>query len=88
MARTFVVGLLRQLGEVVFGADDARAEDRGWQVAVSPSGLGRTYRHPGFDQLAQCSDCQGSGLSEDRSCGRCKGTGRVRLTDVAPVRKE
>jgi hypothetical protein len=83
MVQAFVPGLLRRLGEAVFGPDDARAVDRGWQVTVGRRGLSRTYRHPGFDWLVRCPDCQGSGLRRDVACGRCSGTGRVRL--VGPV---
>jgi hypothetical protein len=75
---------LRQVGETMFHAQDEFARNRGWQVTASPLGLSRTYRHPGFDRLAQCPHCSGTGRGEQDSCERCTGTGRIVLPSAVP----
>jgi hypothetical protein len=75
MAGKFVVALRRAL----FRSDDELARQQGWQVQAGRFGLSRAYRHPGFDRLARCPDCGGSGLRAGADCDGCTGTGRVTL---------
>ena len=83
----FIEGLLQRIGQRAFRADDEFALQYGWQITSDRLGLRRTYRHPGFDRLAGCPDCQGSGLLADVRCDQCAGTGRVTLGERAPVRR-
>ncbi|HEY2638678.1 MAG TPA: hypothetical protein VGI66_02165 [Streptosporangiaceae bacterium] len=85
--REFIEGLLERIREQTFRADDEFAVQHGWQITSDRRGLRRTYRHPGFDRLASCPDCHGSGLLADASCGRCSGTGRVTLGECASARR-
>jgi hypothetical protein len=86
-ARDFIERLLERVGQRVFRADDEFALRHGWRVTPRRLGLARTYRHPGFDRLASCPDCHGSGLLEDARCDRCSGTGRVTLGQCVPTRR-
>jgi hypothetical protein len=79
MARRFAVDLLRRIGRSLFRKDDEFAREHGWQVQVGRFGLSRAYRHPGFDGLAGCPDCRGSGSRRGADCDRCAGIGRVTL---------
>lgn len=79
MAGKFAVALLRRIGQTLFRADDEFARQQGWQVQTGRYGLSRAYRHPGFDWLAGCPDCHGSGSRRGANCDRCSGTGRVTL---------
>jgi hypothetical protein len=85
--REFVEELLGRIGHRAFRAEDEFALQHGWQITTGRLGLKRTYRHPGFDRLATCDDCHGSGLLADASCGRCSGTGRVTLGECASARR-
>ena len=71
-------GVLRA-AQLLFARSDARARDRGWEVAVTgPYGTGRSYRDPRFDLLRGCPRCAGSGRAPSGAdCGRCAGTGRI-----------
>lgn len=88
MAGEFAVALLRRIGQALFRADDEFARGQGWQVQQGRFGLSRAYRHPGFDGLAGCPDCCGSGSRRDAGCGRCAGTGRVTLETATLPRQE
>jgi hypothetical protein len=79
MAGSFVVAPLRRIGQALFHKDDEFARRQGWQVQAGRLGLSRAYRHPGFDGLARCPQCYGSGTRLDTDCDRCSGSGRVTL---------
>jgi hypothetical protein len=79
MAGGFAVDLLQRIGQALFREDDEFARRRGWHIQQGRLGLSRAYRHPGFDGLAGCPDCRGSGSRQGAGCGRCAGTGRVTL---------
>ena len=83
MAGGFMVYLLRRIGQALFREDDKLARQRGWHIQHGRLGLSRSYRHPGFDALAGCPDCRGSGSHRGAGCGRCAGTGRVALGQCA-----
>ena len=88
MAGGFAVDLLRRIGEALFRSNDEFARQRGWHIQNGRFGLSRAYRHPGFDGLAGCPDCRGSGARPGAGCGRCAGTGRVTLPGApAPGRR-
>ena len=79
----------RAIGERHFQADDAFARQHGWTLEASRGGLRRNYRDPRFDQLLECPECAGSdriGGSHGPPCGRCRGTGRIRLCPVMDLR--
>ena len=86
-AQDLIVGLLGRIGHRAFRADDEFARQHGWQVSTGRLGLTRTYRHPGFNRLASCPECYGSGLIAGAGCDRCSGTGRVTLGPCAPARR-
>jgi hypothetical protein len=65
------------LGYRLFAMNDDEACWRGWQIIQLDGGLGRSYRDPRFDTLAECARCRGAGVNGDASCGPCLGTGRV-----------
>jgi hypothetical protein len=83
MVRGFVAAPLLGIGRAVFRADDEFARRQGWRIQQGRFGLSRAYRHPGFDGLAVCPDCRGSGSRRGYGCGRCAGTGRVTLPGAA-----
>jgi RecJ-like exonuclease len=85
--REFIEGLLERIGQRAFRVDDEFARRHGWQVTPDRRGLRRIYRHPGFDRLASCPDCHGSGLVAEATCDRCSGTGRVTLGRAATARR-
>jgi hypothetical protein len=86
-SREVIEELLGRIGHRAFRADDEFALQHGWRVRSDRLGLRRTYRHPGFNRLASCSDCHGSGLLADSRCDRCSGTGRVTLAECASARR-
>lgn len=67
----------RRLGDHLFTVNDNEAYWRGWQIAKVHGGLGRRYRDPRFDTLAQCSRCRGAAASAGPQCVPCLGTGRI-----------
>ena len=76
--------LIRGFGSWLFQAEDARARQHGWQIAVNRGGLGRTYRDPRFDTLTACPQCRGGGIgTQDTPCAPCLGTGRVSTEEVS-----
>lgn len=73
---------IEAVGDRLFREEDARVGRHGWHVQVGHGGLSRTYRDPRFDSLRGCPACHGTGIGEqDHACGRCSGTGRIRLGD-------
>lgn len=80
----FVAGLLRRVGETIFRSQDEFGQNHGWQIEKGRHGLSRSYRHPGFDRLAQCPQCLGRGRVRRASCERCKGSGRITLGKALP----
>lgn len=79
MAESYVIRLLQRIGAAAFSKDDNFARAQGWEVRRSRLGLSRSYRHPGFDQLASCPMCRGTGAVSEAACSLCSGAGRVRL---------
>lgn len=57
----WVAGVPRRLGDRLFVMNDAEAAWRGWQTARTHGGLGRRYRDPWFDTLAECATCRETG---------------------------
>lgn len=84
MAESYVVRLLRRIGAAAFAQDDNFARQQGWEVRPGRLGLSRTYRHRGFDELASCPTCRGTGSADETECAPCSGTGRVKLQRQAP----
>lgn len=72
-----------RLGDRLFTMNDTEAYWRGWQITKSQGGLGRRYRDPLFDTLAQCARCAGSGGSASAPCDPCLRTGRVSINGVS-----
>lgn len=69
---------LAALCERAFASTDADARQHGWQVTLTQDGLGRGYRDPRYDTLAECPECRGRGAKGLASpCRGCCGTGRV-----------
>ena len=62
--------------------NDAEAYWRNWQITRTQGGLGRRYRDPRFDTLAECPKCRGAGAIGDQPCPPCLSTGRVTLGGV------
>jgi len=73
----------RRLGDHLFTTNDTEAYWRGWQITKVHGGLGRRYRDPLFDTLAECSKCEGAGAGAGVSCVPCLGTGRVSTGGVS-----
>jgi DnaJ-class molecular chaperone len=82
MAESYVIRQLRRMGMTAFAKDDEFARQHGWQISLGRLGLSRTYRHPGFDELASCLACDGTGLADETTCVPCSGTGRVNRREV------
>ena len=51
---------------LLFTVNDTEAAWRGWQITKAHGGLGRGYRDPRFDKLAECRMCRGTGRSAGR----------------------
>ena len=62
--------------------NDAEAYWRDWQMTRTHGGLGRRYRDPRFDTLAECPKCRGAGATGDRPCPPCQSTGRITSGEV------
>ena len=73
-------GYSRRWGDRWYMANDEEACWRGWQTTRTHGGLGRRYRDPAFDSLAECSRCQGAGVRAEARCLPCQGTGRISLS--------
>ena len=76
-------GYSRRWGDRWYMANDEEACWRGWQTTRTHGGLGRRYRDPAFDSLAECSRCQGAGVRAEARCLPCQGTGRISLSEVS-----
>ncbi len=79
----WLADLPRRWGDRWFAMNDAEAQWRGWQMTRVHGGLGRRYRDPRFDALAECAWCRGAGLDADAPCVPCLGTGRVTIRGVS-----
>jgi hypothetical protein len=73
----------RRLGDRLFALNDTEAYWRGWQITKTQGGLGRSYRDPRFDTLAECPKCRGAGLTAALPCLPCLGTGRITRGEVS-----
>ena len=71
-----------RLGDRLFAMNDTEAYWRDWQIIKTHGGLGRRYRDPRFDLLAECPKCRGAGDSADLPCPPCLGTGRITREEV------
>jgi hypothetical protein len=80
---SWLAALPRRLGDPLFAGNDAEAYWRDWQIIRIHAGLGRRYRDPRFDTLAECPKCRGAGVTADRPCAPCLGSGRVTLGEVS-----
>ena len=78
----WLAGIPRRLGDRLFAMNDAEAYWRGWQITRTQGGLGRRYRDPRFDTLAECPKCRGAGAVGDQPCPPCLSTGRVTIGEV------
>ena len=81
---SWLAAIPRRLGDRLFAMNDTEAYWRGWQITRTHGGLGRRYRDPRFDTLAECPKCRGAGgLTADLPCLPCLGTGRITLGEVS-----
>jgi hypothetical protein len=80
---SWLAAIPRRLGDRLFAMNDAEASWRNWQVTKTHGGLGRRYRDPAFDTLAECPRCRGAGVTVDLPCLPCLGTGRVTREEVS-----
>jgi hypothetical protein len=78
----WLADLPRRLGDRLFAMNDAEAYWRDWQMTRTHGSLGRRYRDPRFDALAECPKCQGAGATGDLPCLPCQGTGRITSGEV------
>lgn len=82
-------GYSRRWGDRWYTPNDEEACWRGWQTTRTHGGLGRRYRDPAFDSLAECARCRGAGVRADVHapadvhCAGCQGTGRISLGEVS-----
>ena len=68
-----------RLADRLHAAEEARAQQRGWQITRTSGGMGREYRDPRWDLIAACDDCGGKGVHGTHCCATCQGQGTVRL---------
>ena len=80
---SWLAAIPRRAGDRLFAMNDAEASWRSWQITTTHGGRGRRYRDPQFDALAECPKCRGAGVTADRPCPPCLGTGRVTLGEVS-----
>jgi hypothetical protein len=80
---SWLAAIPRRLGDRLFAMNDAEAYWHNWQIIRTHGGLGRRYRDPQFDTLAECPKCRGAGVTGDLPCPPCLGTGRVTLGEVS-----
>jgi hypothetical protein len=71
-----------RLGDQLFTVNDTEAYWHDWQIIKTHGGLGRRYRDPRFDLLAQCQKCRGAGRTANLPCPPCLGTGRITREEV------
>ena len=79
---TWLAVLPRRLGDRLFAMNDTEAYWRDWQMIRTHGGLGRRYRDPRFDTLAECQKCRGAGAAGRQPCRPCQGTGRITSGEV------
>jgi hypothetical protein len=79
---SWLASILRRFGDRLFATDDTEAYQWGWQITRVHAGLGRRYRDPRFDTLAECPKCRGAGINADVPCVPCLGTGRITIGGV------
>jgi hypothetical protein len=80
---SWLAAIPRRLGDRLFAMNDNEAYWRGWQITPVHGGLGRRYRDPRFDTLAECATCWGAGVIARALCVPCDGIGRVTLGEVS-----
>jgi hypothetical protein len=79
---SWLAALPGRLGDRLFAMNDTEAYWRDWQTIKRHGGLGRRYRDPRFDLLAECPKCRGAGDSADLPCPPCLGMGRITSEEV------
>ena len=79
---SWLAALPGRLGDRLFAANDTEAYWSDWQITKTHGGLGRSYRDPRFDLLAECPKCRGAGGSAKLPCPPCLGTGRITLGEA------
>ncbi len=83
----WLAAIPRRLGDRLFAMNDTEAYWRDWQITRTQAGLGRSYRDPRFDTLAECPKCRGAGatagVAADLPCPPCLGTGRITRGEVS-----
>jgi hypothetical protein len=57
---SWLAAIPRRLGDRLFAMNDAEAYWRDWQITKAQGGLGRRYRDPRFDTLAEGPRCLGA----------------------------
>ncbi len=80
---SWLAAIPRRSGDRLFAMNDNEAYWRGWQITRVHGGLGRRYRDPRFDTLAECLKCRGAGGTAKVPCLPCLGTGRITLDEVS-----
>ena len=82
---SWLAAIPRRLGDRLFAMNDAEAYWRDWQITRTHGGLGRRYRDPRFDTLAECSKCRGAGRTAAgrTGAGDAGGAGRRRSGEPA-----
>ena len=82
----FVLSLLAAVpvrtGDRLFAVNDNEAYWHDWQTTRTSGGLGRSYRDPRFDRLAECPKCHGAGGTVKAPCPPCDSTGRITRAEV------
>jgi hypothetical protein len=79
---SWLAALPGRLGDRLFTMNDTEAYWRDWQIIKAHGRLGRRYRDPRFDLLAECQQCRGAGSTANRPCPPCLGTGRITPEEI------
>jgi hypothetical protein len=74
---SWLAAIPRRLGDRLFEMNDTEAYWRGWQITRTQGGLGRRFRDPQFDTLAECPKCRGAGVTAGGSGVAAGGSGAI-----------
>jgi len=87
---SWLAAVPRRLGDRLFAMNDTEAYWCDWEILETRCGLGRRYRDPRFDTLAECQDtlaecqeCRGAGIISAVLCLPCAGTGLITGGEVS-----
>ena len=72
---SWLAAIPRRLGDRLFEMNDTEAYWRSWQITRTQGGLGRRFRDPQFDTLAECPKCRGAGVAAGGSGVAAGGSG-------------